>query len=1458
VTQAISGLDVDWIKKANAFVQEPLPDLPDLSPSWLLRANDVTFPKQESRTPQTEEELREAVLRGSGTSWYSYPGEAIAGIPRGAAQTAVGAATGAVELGGELARIAGIDNDVGEWARGIQQTAKAGMEAALPGTPGFEQSWTRAISEGVGSAAVSVPAALAGGVPGLAAFGATSSYANTYDNARSLGASPADARLYARVSAAVGGVTEPIGAILPAIRILKRVDGAVEGRLTAEILKASGRESVQEVLQEIPDEVARQAYLKERTAFDAIGTLAKTGAVGGIVGLIIPGVAAIAQQSLQQRPPTPFEQPPVPAETGLTVVEEPGAPPFEPPPKVDLSELKPGETVITDAGREELLRDHAERQAAGQKDPVPNADTWERVTHTRPPRKERARQIAEWQKEKNTEGIIPKGIQSVLSSSSPSWLRKYPDIQKSWVSGEVSDRTAAREVLLKAGFQEGETSSPGAQEAESMLGMLPSHMDSFSSIVSEGELELHSIKEKADEVRGARGPEAAVRPEGVEAQPIEEKAQAQAPQAEGEAVLEPSERPQFGEATGVVQFNQLLAHMRRGLSAIGAWSKRNLFPEGALPKEVFRLEQTRRRNVNEILSKVTFAVRDFEAASKKAYGPNAKDARTLAGVNAVLRSQRNAEDLPEGVRQATAKMRDHVDVLTGQLIAEGVIEGELAATVDANRGVYLHRSYQVFDDPEWAAKVDPMVRNRFKSWLRKEYADRSAKAAARLAKATARLDAAKTERDVERASRAVDTRTKAVARIADRSSENQLEQQINNLLYEGKAAQGPIAFLSKSKLGSKDLSILKHRTLDDFPELRALYGEYHDPIVNYAKSVTRMANLLESHRFLRSVREQGLGKYIFDPTDPNIDPRASVRIAADASSVMHPLNGLMTYPEIEKAFTDAIKPQEPGPNWLRWYTKANIATKIAKTAFSHATQARNYLGNINLIVSNGYWRVNKAYDAFRVVLEDLNVTKNDKWRALINDGTKHGVLRQSVQAGDIHEMLADLKKADVDFDEALGGWPARKVKKAGKLALKLYGLGDDGPRFYGWLNEIARYQKAYPEWSDEEVKAYTAEIVNRVMPTYEMLPPIIRKLRYFPGGATFVSFPASMVKATYNIIKQFSVELANQRTRAIGTQRLAGFIVAKLGPRNIALATMALLGIDRDEDEAIRKSLPPWDENGVLLYLQKPKEENNWTAAYVNLSSLDPFGMFDRALIAAMRGEDPAQGLALGAAQFLGNFLGEQIVFSKIVDVLRNKRGDSGLPVYNPEDDADKIVEAVATHLLEALVPGSATSAGRLVKAYTGQETETGKVYDPTTETIAQFGMRASTVNMKTALLYDGREYMRRKADAEAIFTRKLFSAGHVPDKELADDHERSEESRRSLFDRLHDQVVGLRKLGLTEDDIAEVFKAAGLSKEHRWEVIEGDYEPHDVSEQSLRNRERSLSLIRPESATRVRQRVMP
>lgn len=876
--------------------------------------------------------------------------------------------------------------------------------------------------------------------------------------------------------------------------------------------------------------------------------------------------------------------------------------------------------------------------------------------------------------------------------------------------------------------------------------------------------------------------------------------------------FESSTKPQFGKAAGIVQLDVIGETMKQGWSAIKALAKKNLVVGGDLPVAVTKLDQTRQRNIGEIVAKAGFSARDFEGAMKKAYGDLATDPATRAKVDEALKTPNGIDTLPPDLQEPARVLRDHVDVLSQRLIDEGVIDGDLVATVDQNKGVYLNRSYKVFDDPKWAENVDPVVRNKFKSWLRSENPN---------------------------------------------DTDAQLEQKINELLYEGKAAQGPIAFLSRSKLGSKDLSILKARTLDDFPELRALYGEYKDPVTNYAKSVVRMANLLENHKFLTEVRTAGLeGRFLFDPNDPNIDPDASVRIAADASDAMHPLNGLRTFPEIEKAFRDAVNRQPEDRTWVRWLVKANILAKMANTVYSHQTQARNILGNGPMMAANGYWRSGKASDAFGAVMADLGISNNAAKRQGVLDGIKYGVLRQSVQAGDLNEMLRGLKKSDMDLAEAFGGPTAKLGKKVQSTALKVYGLGDDGPRYYGWLNERADYAKAHPEWSQEQLLQYTANIVNNVMPNYEALPPIIRKLRNFPGGNSFVSFPASMVKASYGIIRQSFKELADPATRGIGAKRLASFIATKAAPAGISLATAAFLGIDRKDDEALRESLPPWDENGELVWLQKPSAENKWTGAYTNLSSIDPFGMFDRAIIAGMRGGSVASGFAAGVTELLKNFVGEQMPVEKIMDVARNKRGDNAQPVYNEEDDGMQIFESILKHFGDIFVPGSAKSANRIVKAYKGEESPTGQVYDPTTETIAQFGIRASKFNLKTSLYYDAKEFARRTADAESIAASKILSSGPVPDEVLAGAQERSDRNRRAMFDKFHQQIVGLRKLGMPDEEIVKTLRFAGLSQREAAAVFTGTYLPYMPSQQGVKNTAKKLSIVNPKGLERLEDRL--
>ena len=374
-------------------------------------------------TDQTDDQLREQILSTRPAQWFHHPGEAIRGIPRGAANTAIAALAGGTQLAGEALNLAGVDYDVVDWARETAKAAQGAVNRAVPASPGMEDSWAAAIGEGLGSAGVSIPAAIAGGPAGLAAFGGTAMYSSTYDQARELGATPDQARWWARLSGLVGGATEPAGGVLPAIRMFERANRASGNKLLPGILKAGSREALQEMVQETPDELGlRQAYIEERTLFDSLKAIGEAGALGGIVGVLLPGMGAAAQGSLglarvvQERGlfRKKVEVEPAAAEDGITLeAEGPPVNPMDLPP--ELAHLKPGETVLTDYGREiaakearpegsdaKLLADYRARKAAGQKDPMPNADAFEEAGLGRPTRKERAAIIKELETKETT------------------------------------------------------------------------------------------------------------------------------------------------------------------------------------------------------------------------------------------------------------------------------------------------------------------------------------------------------------------------------------------------------------------------------------------------------------------------------------------------------------------------------------------------------------------------------------------------------------------------------------------------------------------------------------------------------------------------------------------------------------------------------------------------------------------------------------------------------------------------------------------------------------------------------------------------------------------------------------------------------------------------------------------------------------------------------------------------
>ncbi|KKL26248.1 hypothetical protein LCGC14_2397190, partial [marine sediment metagenome] len=509
---------------------------------------------------------------------------------------------------------------------------------------------------------------------------------------------------------------------------------------------------------------------------------------------------------------------------------------------------------------------------------------------------------------------------------------------------------------------------------------------------------------------------------------------------------------------------------------IKGFIRRNFTSRGDLPKTVHDRMIQRDGGVGVTERQIAFTLRDFRKAQRKVHGiGRGVPEGDRVVLDRALKGEIPIERIPEPFRPIITRMRNEVDTLSRRLIDSGAIEGELEATIEQNIGSYATRSYRVFDDPDWALKVSQDVRNKAKALLRSEFPN---------------------------------------------SSEEEIAGLIEALLYRGKEAGSPVGLMGK--LGSKDLSILKRRK-DIPPEIRALYGEHTDAKVNYARSATRMAHLIENHHFLTDVRREGLGEFFFEKPTVRGANQFKAQIASGGSKTLEPLNGLFTTPEIKRAFEEIGAPQQL-PDWLRHYMKVNGFVKFSKTVLSMLTHVRNTTANVGFATANGLWRVTKSADALRAIGANTGITdiisspKNiTRWRDYFLKLQRLRVVDESARAGELGDVLADAIKGNLSDP---GRSPAVRVLSVGsKFVKSLYRAEDDVWKVFAFENELARYGAAKPEWSVDRLEAHVAEIVRNTHPTYSLVPRGVKMLRRFPLVGNFVSFPSEVARTMYHTLR---------------------------------------------------------------------------------------------------------------------------------------------------------------------------------------------------------------------------------------------------------------------------------------------------------------------------------------------------
>lgn len=277
--------------------------------------------------------------------------------------------------------------------------------------------------------------------------------------------------------------------------------------------------------------------------------------------------------------------------------------------------------------------------------------------------------------------------------------------------------------------------------------------------------------------------------------------------------------------------------------------------------------------------------------------------------------------IPQETMKIIVDLRLQVDNLSRTLVREGVIEGHIAAKILDNMGTYLHRSYEKFDNPLWSEQVGQDVYNRAMVFLRQTYPG---------------------------------------------YAEPQIKALVDWMLLSPDA---PMSIMKGGNYGAMDLSALKKRG-DIAPEIRALWGEYADPVTNFARTIGKMSQMVAKHLFQQDVYNQGIaddiqagedyqtwldnqvaaGKFLFKERAPGF----LYQIQASTTGAPTDLNGLWTTKEnAEILGRYGVQKTDQGPLLEAWVKIASAANK-GLTVYNPGTHFRNFFSNSYFAIANGH------------------------------------------------------------------------------------------------------------------------------------------------------------------------------------------------------------------------------------------------------------------------------------------------------------------------------------------------------------------------------------------------------------------------------------------------------------------------------------------------------------------------
>jgi hypothetical protein len=707
-------------------------------------------------------------------------------------------------------------------------------------------------------------------------------------------------------------------------------------------------------------------------------------------------------------------------------------------------------------------------------------------------------------------------------------------------------------------------------------------------------------------------------------------------------------------------------------------------------------------------------------------------------------------------------MVNHVEQLGTILIEEGLVDGPLAAAIDANRGVYLHRKYKLYGKKAYSPTED--VRNKAILFIVSELKNKES-------------NEGKSDKEL------YDIAKKKVDLILRRES-------------------GSLDFLSRGfgKVLTADSSIFKARNENLPEEIRNLLGEVNDPYNNYVTTVGKIAQTIASDRMYEDLLAIGLGDFISAPMQDNADlPEGeSSRFSGNKlkGRKWGALEGYFVDNEmyaVMNSFDEAVMSAQNNGS-IRAYLKLSLLGKKYKTIYSLGTHGRNIVGNTSFVFMAGHVPLNgemyrEAIDVIKFVWDEFRGNDKDaKMDAIYQRLVELGVVNTNAFLQEINSIINQLDESNFSLNEYYtesddaSGFKAFVKDKASRLdniLTKAYQAEDDVFKFFGWMVEKARYMRAgFPESLAER---QAARNIRNTYPNYDEIPAFISTIGRFPLVGTFVAFQAETWRCSKNniVLAREEMNSNNPELKKLGSQRMATTLaslaltetiqvsLAMLG-YNGAVALLRAFSDDEEEEEFdmtlknrddfqldknIERILAEWDRNGHNILMEKgtmidmdPKSPFYRREVpfikYVNMSKMSGTGFIRDTFRVIYKGiEDPEgfESFTRVVKQIYEPFLSIDMTTDALLEVLENENGR----IFSPSDDVEvKFLKALA-FVGQKIGPSTLNQAGKMAEIALTKDTNRSL----SVELLAMLGLRETMLLPYTSARFDYSDTYKKMKD---------------------------------------------------------------------------------------------------------------